>query len=229
MRIWDINPGYLNNEKIIEEINDIKKIISAIATKRHSMNDEINRWTNNIWGLNNRAKLLQEESKIRKINKIEIDLLPFNDQFHTNTYIDYPYKQYQILQNEITHNTYSRIPIPLSAQHLWSHHKYSVMSRDINEYKKIGNTVSTMKPKDGYKELALTLSQLLKIKPSEGGIRNALQHMWGYFNKSSIQSANIDSICLLDLLKIIQKLAYQQNKLYIIHSTALSDLAIWIK
>ncbi|MGB0468224.1 MAG: DUF1722 domain-containing protein [Pontibacterium sp.] len=47
-------------------------------------------------------------------------------------------------------------------------------------YKEIGRQVSVLSLDNDFLELATTLVEILRIQPSEGGIRNALQHMWGY-------------------------------------------------
>ena len=82
-----------------------------------------------------------------------------------------------------------------------------------------------MKPNQNFSYLSEDLIQLLRLKPSLGGIRNSLQHMWGYF-KTDKNSFNVNSLDLESLLFYIQKYAHK-NK-YILESTALSELKIWI-
>ena len=56
-----------------------------------------------------------------------------------NKYINEPFDQYGILSKKYKNKNLGRIPLPISAQNLWSQHKYSVMARDFNKYKEMSN------------------------------------------------------------------------------------------
>ncbi len=51
--------------------------------------------------------------------------------------------------------------------------------------------------------------------------------MWGYFKNNNID-IDVNLLELSELLSVIQKLAYKEKVKYLIESTALSDLKIWI-
>ena len=82
-----------------------------------------------------------------------------------------------------------------------------------------------MKSNHCFSDLSMELIELLRIRPSLGGIKNALQHMWGYFKKDK-NNIDINSLNLDKLLFNIQKLAYMKKEKYILESTALSELKI---
>lgn len=95
------------------------------------------------------------------------------------TYINEPFQQFEILEAKYHNKEHGRIPLPKTAQQLWRHHKYSVLARDPNLYKIMGRAVSGMKLHQDFSGLAKTITELMKNQPTAGGIRNALQHMWG--------------------------------------------------
>jgi len=94
-------------------------------------------------------------------------------------YIDEPFRQFQLLEGKYRSKEQGRIPLPKNPQQLWSHHKYSVLARDLNLYRKLGRDVSRMRPNHDFSELAKVLTELLRRSPSIGGVRNALQHYVG--------------------------------------------------
>lgn len=144
-------------------------------------------------------------------------------------YIDEPVRQFQLLESKYENREQGRIPLPANAQQLWSHHKYSVLARDVTRYKIIGRQVAVMKPGDDLSELAMILTELLREQPSAGGIRNALQHMWGYVSKDSPKSErDLEAWSLQRLFDETQRLALAREESYLISSTALSELKVWI-
>jgi hypothetical protein len=145
-------------------------------------------------------------------------------------YIDKPFRQFQILKAKYQNKEQGRIPLPENAQQIWSHHKYSVLARDVNFYRKLGRDASLMKPHHDFSELADIITALLKKPPSYGGIRNALQHMWGHVSNSPSIAAKRE-VCfwpLRRLLEEIQQRSMATRNLYLISSTALGELKAWI-
>ncbi|MCG2634950.1 MAG: YbgA family protein [Gammaproteobacteria bacterium] len=145
-----------------------------------------------------------------------------------SVYVDEPYIQYQILKEKYRGKEPGRIPLPNTAQEVWAHHKYSVLARDKKIYKNIGRGLASKKI--GFEYLSMELVKTLRIPPSEGGLRNALQHMWGYV--SDVQNNNsdgdIDSWPLKKLLTLTQENVKKSNVPYLAMSTALSELMVWV-
>lgn len=117
-----------------------------------------------------------------------------------------------------------RIPLPRNAQQLWSQHKYSVMARSPDHYKNIGRMVAEPDETPSMAKLFEWFIQVLKSRPKEGRLRNALQHMWGYIQDEGV-SANDDK---QQMIHKIQWQSYQKPIPYLLHSTALSEFECWI-
>jgi uncharacterized protein YbgA (DUF1722 family) len=116
-----------------------------------------------------------------------------------------------------------RIPLAKNTQQLWAQHKYSVMASDPKLYSELGGEVAHGKYADDMEGLALLLTQTIRIRPTEGRLRNALLHMWGYFSEDGAQPAEDNA----ELIGQIQRLAVEQEQSYLLASTALSGLAVW--
>jgi uncharacterized protein YbgA (DUF1722 family) len=144
-------------------------------------------------------------------------------------YIDEPGQQFLILDAKYKNKEQGRIPLPKNAQQLWSQHKYSVLARDVNLYKKIGRQVAEMSPTHDFSTIAKELTELLRTRPSLGGTRNALQHMWGYVSDCSGSKRGLGTWSLNKLFDEIQRRALESGEPYLMASTALSELKVWIK
>tara|TARA_Y100000590_G_scaffold107030_1_gene121765 strand:- start:1992 stop:2681 length:690 start_codon:yes stop_codon:yes gene_type:complete len=229
MRIWDINPGYLNDKSLLGEHVELHGIVSIITNKKkgYFKHPETKRWVNYIGALHRRHKLIVCEMKLRSFNHNSPIKININTNIWPIKFIDTPFKQFDILSEKYKNKSKGRIPLPISAQHIWSQHKYSVMARDIKKYKEIGQYVSKVNPNQCFSDLSNDLVELLRIKPSLGGIKNSLQHMWGYFKKDNT-NINVRGLDLRKLLSIIQELSYEKKEKYILESTALSELEAWI-
>ncbi|OQA92195.1 MAG: hypothetical protein BWY26_00410 [Elusimicrobia bacterium ADurb.Bin231] len=78
-------------------------------------------------------------------------------------------------------------------------------------------------------DLSVLLTETLWEQPSEGGIRNAVQHMWGYVSDiSSDKQTGTSDWSLRRLLLETQKRAVENNVKYLMESTALSELMLWL-
>ena len=86
-----------------------------------------------------------------------------------------------MLKGNYVNREKGRIQLSQNSKELWSHHKYSVLARDLNRYKEIGRNVS--RNKVGFEDLFMELIKLLRIPPKEGGIRNALHKCGVIFRK----------------------------------------------
>jgi hypothetical protein len=231
MRIWDISPGYLNRQSLLGEHRELHGIVSIIVNgkKGYSNHPETIRWVGYGWSLWKRHQLLAAEMSLRGFTDKTPVLTRTKKGLWPEVYIDEPARQFQLLESKYKNKEQGRIPLPANAQQLWSHHKYSVLARDVKRYKIIGRQVSTMKPGDDFSELARLLTELLRDPPSTGGIRNALQHMWGYVSDNSSKSnSDVESWSLQRLFDETQRRSLREEESYLISSTALSELKVWI-
>jgi uncharacterized protein YbgA (DUF1722 family) len=231
MRVWDVNPGYLNRQSLLGEHRELHAIVSIIINnkKGYSRHPETLRWKNFGWALSQRHKLLAAEMSLRSYMDKTPVLLRTQRQRWSEVFVDLPVTQLSILAEKYKDKEQGRIALPKNVQQLWAQHKYSVMARDAAEYKRIGRFVAARKTGNGIIDLYPELVSLLRCPPSEGNLRNAVQHMWGYVSSySSFAGKTIESKTTRSLLKEIQRLAFLHDVVYLKESTALGELQAWI-
>ena len=231
MRIWDIHPGYLNRQSLLGEHRELHGIVSIFINnkKGYSKHPETLRWFGHGWALRPRHRLLAAEMSLRGyVDRSPVGLRS-NNELWPGAYIDAPQVQFDLLKQKYIGKEKGRIPLPESAQQLWSHHKYSVLARDPSIYKDIGRAAANMRPSQDFSELSEQLTLLLRKRPPDGGILDSLQHMWGYVSSLYTGSKrDIETWPLKKLLKETQKLALLKNEAYLMSSTALSELEAWM-
>lgn len=231
MRIWDLHPGYLNRQSLLGEHRELHGLVNVLTQnkKGYSRHPETLRWVGFGWALKQRHALLAAEMELRGYQDRSPVLTRSSRGVWPKTFIDDPFSQIQILHNKYKTKELGRIPLPKNSQQLWSHHKYSVMARDPKLYKSIGQRVAQDKSKAGVAQLALELTQILRIPPGPGGVMNALQHMWGYVSDlPGDKSAEYYQQTPQRLLLEIQRRAIEKNQPYLMCSTALSELFIFV-
>ena len=240
MRIWDINPGYLNRQSLLGEHRELHGVVAIIQhnKKGYSKHPETLRWVGHGWALRQRHRQLVAEMQLRGYHDNSPVTLRSAKNIWPACFIDDPHQQFEILKQKYLLKEQGRIPLPASAQQLWSQHKYSVLARNVALYKKLGKEVAQIKPRADFSALAMRLTQVLRVAPSAGGIRNALQHMWGYVDNVTLdqqaelrlQTTNksqVASWTMKTLLAEIQKRAVASGDKYLLASTALSELGAW--
>jgi len=230
MRIWDLNPGYLNRQSLLGEHRELHGIASIIKhnKKGYSKHPETLRWVGYGWALKQRHKFLVAEMNLRGyIDKSPV-LLRSKSGIWPESYIDTPAEQISILREKYKTLESGRIPLPRNAQEYWAQHKYSVMARDIAAYKSIGKWVTSKSGSTELSKVSSEISTLLRNAPEQRLLENTLLHMWGYVSKySSISGNELDSLSMEMLLNKIQKLSLSNNIKYLIESTSLSELSAW--
>ena len=230
MRIWDLNPGYLNRQSLLGEHRELHGLVSIIKynKKGYSKLPETLRWIGLGWALKQRHKLLVAEMNLRGYQDRSPVLLRSKPGIWPQIFIDEPCKQIIILKNKYKSLEPGRIPLPKNAQDFWAQHKYSVMARDIAAYKNIGKWVTS---KSGAKELdnvAAEITTILRVPPEQRLIENTLLHMWGYVSKYyTISGKKYNHLSNKALLKKIQQLSLSNNVKYLNESTSLSELSAW--
>lgn len=231
MRIWDINPGYLNRQSLLGEHRELHGIVSIIRNnkKGYSKHPETLRWVGYGWALKQRHKLLVAEMNLRGYVDRSPVLLRANANKWPEYFIDTPASQLSILSKKYMGIEPGRIPLPKNAQEIWAQHKYSVMARDISSYKSIGKWVTTTNGSRAIDDVSLELTALLQLPPDQKLIHNALLHMWGYVSKYTANpNKTIESLSEKKLLHKTQQLALSNNVRYLVESTAISELCAWI-
>jgi hypothetical protein len=231
MRIWDVSPGYLNRQSLLGEHRELHGIVSILADgkKGYANHPETLRWTGRGWALRMRHRLLSVEMALRGYTDRTPVRLRSGPGIWPGHYIDPPRRQFEILAGKYRGRAPGRIPLPETAQDLWRQHKYSVLARDERRYRELGPAVSKMRPQDDFSDLARELTELLRCAPTRGGMRNALQHMWGHVSSPAPgPGGTVSGWSLGRLLKAIQQRAMAVEEPYLIPSTALGELGAWI-
>lgn len=232
MRIWDVQPGYLNRQSLLGEHRELHGLVSILINGKqgYSRHPETLRWVDRGWALRQRHRLLAAEMALRGYrDQSPVELATPSVGDWPATFIDPPARQFELLQEKYRDKEDGRIPLPRSAQQLWAQHKYSVMARDVALYQTLGKDVAQSRPAGEFSMLALQLVETLRRAPSTGGIRNALQHMWGYVsNEAGANSASVGAWSLERLLQEVQQRSRERQERYLLASTALSELAAWM-
>jgi uncharacterized protein YbgA (DUF1722 family) len=141
-----------------------------------------------------------------------------------------PIDQFQLLREKYVEKESGRIPLPRNAQELWAHHKYSVMARDPAECRRLGRSVARMRGHGPTGDLARTLVLLLRERPSESRLVNALEHMWGHVrDDASGADREARRAGPGPWLAAIQALATARHEPFLISSTALGELAVYLE
>jgi len=230
MRIWDLNPGYLNRQSLLGEHRELHGIVSIIKNNKqgYSKHPETLRWLGYGWALKQRHKLVVAEMNLRGYVDKSPVLLRSNQGEWPDNFIDTPSNQLSILKLKYKSLKHGRIPLPNNAQNIWAHHKYSVMARDISAYKAIGKWVTAKHDSRELSNVALELTSILRQPPESRLIENTLLHMWGYVSQySTMSSKEFNSLSNKSLLCRVQQLAIDNNIKYLTESTSLSELSAW--
>ncbi len=119
---------------------------------------------------------------------------------------------------------HGRIRMPRNDHELWATYKYSVLARNTRAYQNFGQRVASRSVP--VELLWASMINATRVAPSSGGIRNALQHMWGYVSGHATVNPQTDD--LTALANHIQTLAAEHQVSYLLNSTALSELRVWL-
>jgi hypothetical protein len=231
VRIWDLSPGYLNRGSLLGEHRELHGLHSILVNgkKGYANHPETLRWVGALGGLVGRHNQLIAEMALRGY----VDRTPLVSQevdaSWPSVFIDPPGDQIEILRSKYVEKEAGRIPLPADAQQLWAQHKYSVMARSPEESGRIGRDLAALGSKAALGDLATDLVHILRERPSEGRLANAVEHMWGHVRKH----ATADEVAragtgVAEMLRLIQRLATSSHERYLVESTALSDLAVFV-
>jgi hypothetical protein len=228
MRVWDINPGYLNRQSLLGEHQEIHAIVSILTheKKGYARHPETRRWAKALWALHMRHDMVVSEMALRGYHH-RSPVLANGEPVWPEAFIDTPGKQLTLLGHKYCDRAPGRIPLPRTLQRLWAQHKYSVLARAPEYYHSMGTLVAASNSGMSLEQLARELVEVLRVPPSAGRLVNALQHMWGYVSEFGRPTA-ADWQSPLALLTAIRTLTAQHQVRYLLESTALSELRVWI-
>jgi hypothetical protein len=228
MRVWDVNPGYLNRQSLLGEHREIHAIVSILTCEKtgYARHPETRRWAKALWALRMRHDLVVSEMELRGYQH-RTPMIASGEQVWPEAFIDSPGRQFTLLRSKYRHRAPGRIPLPHTLQQLWAQHKYSVLARDPASYHDMGTLVAARNRGTSLEQLARALVEILRVPPPEGRLVNALQHMWGYVSAFARLTA-ADRQRPLALLTAIRTLTITHQVRYLLESTALSELSVWI-
>ena len=223
MRIWDLDPGFLNDRSLLGEHRELHGLFSIHVNgkKGYSRHPETVRWQKALSGLAFRHDLLVSEMALRGFNhQSPLPPLPDRTPAWPEIFIDPPEAQFSLLREKYRDKAQGRIALPKAVGPLWASHKYSVMARDPELYRTLGPRVADKTI--GFPELGLLLVRVLRQKPARGRLINALDHLWGYLPDSA--GAKPD-----DPDGLLAKIRAQAPDIpYLKGSTAIGELQAWI-
>jgi pyrimidine dimer DNA glycosylase/uncharacterized protein DUF1722 len=232
VRIWDVSPGYLNRQSLLGEHRELHGLANILVQGKngYSRHPETLRWVGCVSGLARRHATLAAEMTLRNYaERTPLDSGSRETRW-PRTYVTSPSQQFELLRAKYVGHSTGRIPLPRSSQELWAQHKYSVMARDPAMYRSLGNRVVTSRRRAGIDDLALILVEALRLEAPGARVTTALEHMWGYVRKladsASRRRANESA---WKMLRETQHFAVLAPVPYLLSSTALSDLAMYVR
>jgi hypothetical protein len=230
VRIWDVDPGYLSRSRLLgehRELHGVEAVISG-GKKGYAHHPETQRWRGCLPALAWRHRHLAAEMRLRGyIDRTPLETSGGEVPWPAG-YLTAPADQFALLRAKYAEGEEGRIPLPASTQELWAQHKYSVMARDPERYRRIGREVSGLRADAGFGDLARELVDLLRTAPPEGRIANAVDHMWGYVaDAASEEERAAAGGSLRERIGVVRRLAVRTGSRYLLHSTALGELAAY--
>ena len=231
MRIWDINPGYLNTGLLQSEHRILHETVAILTARKPGMinSQETSRWFGFGWALRQRHKLLVAEMNLRGYADITPVLTRSGRESWPDLERDEPIAQLQMLADLYLEQESGRIELPASADQLWAQHRYSVLARNPALYRRIDKRVAGYRRNDDFADLAFQLTRAIRKPPTEKGISNALQQMWGYVSGDA-DPAGQEMLAQkpVRLLREIRHRAIEQREPCLMASTALGELQAWM-
>ena len=230
MRIWDVPAGYLNRQSLLGEHRELHGLYSILVNGKrgYSRHPETVRWVGCVGALRRRHAQLVAEMVLRGY----VDRTPLHRAIRgvrwPEIFVTAPWDQLGLLAVKYRDKEQGRIPLPRSAQDLWAQHKYSVMARDPEGYRTIGRRVARLRRGADPAPLAEDLVHALRVDPPPRRLVNAVEHMWGYVSTAATAAERRAAASPRELLKTTREIALRVGQPYLVSSTALSELAIFL-
>jgi hypothetical protein len=216
--IYDVDPGFLDDIRLAAQM----RLLAGLVTTRSGQLPEHYPadWVGHEDALTLRFNQAIGELRLRGLTAPEP--LPLTSESIVWPPLDRDRLSRQL--QELAAGPRGRIRLPRSDHELWASYKYAVLARNQQSYSRIGQRVAARALP--YEQLWLWLINASHVPPKEAGLRNALQHMWGYVSKQS--TINPQTGSLVDLLREVQQLAAAHEVSYLLNSTALGEFAAWL-
>jgi len=231
-QVLDIHPGYFGRQHLVDEYRLLGSALAAGSAQKpgERANPSMRRWQEYSWAAYRRFLWIRAEIDFRGItlSTPALDVQDPKRKYAWPNPISSPAKQFGLINEGQIEDGTGRIPLPRNSQQLWAQHKYSVMARDANHYRSLGPRVARLRTDKEFMNLAEELTGLLRLQPSEGGLRNALQHMWGHVSGTNKSNPGVNDWSLVRVIKEIKCQALTQDEKYLLHSTALTELQTWL-
>lgn len=216
--VYDIDPGFLDDGRLAAQM----RLLVGLVTTASQPNPEHFplSWSGHEDALALRLNHLIAEMRLRGLATPE----PVALSGESILWPALDRERLQAQREEIAAGPPGRIRLPRNDHELWASYKYAVLARNQRSYSRFGQRVAARTLP--YDALWLSLIGASQVPPREGGLRNALQHMWGYVSRYSSLDPQAGS--LAQLLREVQALAAAHQVSYLLNSTALGELAVWI-
>lgn len=233
VRIWDVSAGYLNRQSLLGEHRELHglHVILGEGRKGYSRHPETRRWADALSGLAWRHAYLASEMSLRgytdrtPLRRARVARWP-------TVFVDEPVEQFALLRRKYIGRIKGRIPLPRNVQEAWAQHKYSVMARDPEAYRDLGRIVARTSGRGQHamRGLSIDLVDLLRQPVPSARLRNALEHMWGHISDCATADEKAAARNgAAAMLGAIQVLAVREREPYLLASTALSELAVFVE
>lgn len=226
MRVWDVSPGYLNDQELQAQFDWVSNLLTHRGAAPSADDESARRWSHCLNALRCVQAWLQAELRLRNLadGGNSPQLAPLNLVWPK---LNAPAAMFSQLQADASRAA-GRIPLPVTTQSLWTQHKYSVAARSMPAYREISVKVAASRGRDNFDWLAGEVFNQLRLRPEQQGLQDALLQMWGYVAAAgAVSSRMFDD--LPALFAEIQRRALDQNINYLVHSTALSELSVWLE
>jgi hypothetical protein len=229
MRVWDVNPGYLNRQSLLGEHREIHAILSITThnKKGYARHPETLRWKNNLEALKRRHNLVVSEMHLRGYQHHSPVVIQGAPSWPSE-FVDPPGRQFAILEDKYLTREPGRIALPQTTQQLWAQHKYSVLARDPEYGRQMEQALAQSQDGISLEQLAHELTGVLRVHPPERRLTNTLHLMWEHV--SEVSGPNHPSMpnSLEDLIRAIRGLSVEHHVVHLLESTALNDLHAWV-
>lgn len=229
MRVWDVDPGYLNRQSLLGEHREIHAILSIITNdkKGYARHPETLRWKYRLGALKHRHDLVVSEMRLRGYQHHSPAKVQGSSVW-PDEFVDPPGKQFAILRDKYVDREPGRIPLPRTAKELLAHHRFSIMARDPEYYFQTKQTLDQSQNGASFDRLAHDLVDMLRCRPLEQPLTDALDLMWDHvaeLAQATYRGMQNDPEALITAAR---QFATEHRVVSLLESTALSDLHAWI-
>jgi pyrimidine dimer DNA glycosylase len=232
LRIWDISAGYLNDRSLLGEHRELHGIVSihVNALRGYSKHPETIRWTGCLTGLARRHEQLVAEMTLRGMRHLSPLAVAPRKIAWPSTFLAAPGEQLQRLRRKYAGKAKGRIRLPNDAAEIWAQHRFSLWARDASECRAFRRAAERAHGRAGILPVALALTHVLREAPSRSRIVDTLERMWSHVSRSATaMDRRAARGGPADLLRTIQELAVRDREAVLTSSTALSELAVFLR